>query len=622
MCGIAGVLSPSPAIAPDAAARMVHALEHRGPDEEGVAEDGPLRFGMARLAVLDIAGGHQPMWDEGRAHGLVFNGEIYNHAALRRELAALGHVFETDHSDTEVVLRGFREWGTGLFARLDGMFAIGVWDARARTLTLARDRYGEKPLYLARLPEGGWAFASELKSFAAARLFPWETDLESVRDYFTYGYIPAPWSILRGVSKVPAGTWVRLGADGATETGRYFDLAATLTEAHGARARALTVEDALDELDLLLGESVRDRMIADVPVGVFLSGGMDSASVAYYASLLNPATEAFTVAVAGDDESAQAALTARHLGMRLTRIAFDAPDAARVAASLADILDEPMSDSSILPTTRLCEEARPLVTVAVSGDGADEMLLGYRTFQGVLWRQQLDVLPSAVWPLVAAGARNSPVKFPGRRFLELVAGDPAEQSARSIGPLGERLGELLGPGEAAPAARGPHPIFPAAPGLPEGAALIDRSVYQYGTGYLQDDILVKMDRASMHHSLEVRSPFLGNALSAFALGLPLDLKVRGTTRKWLLRRLMTGRLPDEIVRGRKKGFGVPLGDWLRRDLRPLMLDLTAAVPDYLDRGFVQGLVREHLDGRDRSLELWAIMMLAAWHRRWITGPAA
>ena len=627
MCGICGFVNlgdraapPDPAILEAMKARIVH----RGPDGEGSALLDSAALGMRRLAIIDVEGGDQPIYNETGELAIVFNGEVYNFPSLRPGLEAKGHTLTT-RTDTEVILHLYEDQGEGCLQALNGMFAFAIWDRRRQELFLARDRMGKKPLYYAVTP-GSFVFASELKSLLAHPDIQPEIDFDALNQYLTYEYVPAPRTIFKGVYKLPAGHCLTLHSDGHISIRRYWDIPASLPIREDE-------EEILARFDDLLRESVRLRLISDVPLGLFLSGGIDSSTVAYYmAQLSNGPVHSFSIGFEDPsfDESAHARAVASHLGLDHHEEILDARQVCELLPQVADILDEPLADASIFPTYLLSRFTRQHVTVALGGDGGDELLMGYETFQAHRLAQRLEILPRPLLGLMRRVANALPTSldnmsfdfrakrllngmaYPGEiRPLMWITTFPPDKSS----PLSSEALEQLQEGDAL------------APSHDHLRRVSDRSVddkviYLYVKHYLQDDILVKVDRASMATSLEVRAPFLDVNVVEFLSSLPARYKLRRLTRKYLLRRLMRDRLPPGIADRPKKGFGIPLAKWFRSELRELLLETLD--PQRLERegifnaAFVQRLVEDHLAGRrDYRKELWTLTVFQLWKEHWL-----
>jgi asparagine synthase (glutamine-hydrolysing) len=632
MCGIAGLfLYRDGTLAGREArgrlAQMVAPLRHRGPDDVGVSVSGPLGLGHARLSILDLAGGHQPIWNEDRTAAVVCNGEIYNHRELRRELEARGHRFAT-RSDTEVIVHLWEDLGPACVERLAGMFALAVADFRQRRLLLARDRVGKKPLYLS--DDGAsLAFASELKSLVAAGFVAPEIDQEALDLYLAWGYVPTPWTIFKGARKLPAGHLAVCSASGM-RIERYWDV--DFQPQEGASEEALT-----DELEHLLGEAVRDRLESDVPLGAFLSGGIDSGTiVSFMSEALSSPVRTHTVGFAdrATDEREDAAAVARALGADHVETEVR-PCLEDVLPRIAWHFDEPFADPSAVPTWYVSRETRRRVTVALSGDGGDELFAGYGTrYATHLWEEKIrrglpGPLRSAVLsPLARIWPRSPRLPRPLRlaTILENLAvpGDRAFYQDRRHLPLwltGKLFGESL-------RKRQIDPFLALEPHLARAPKHdpLARSLYLDLKTWLADDGLVKVDRMSMAHALEVRCPLLDHRVIELAARVPSHLKLRGGRTKILLRRVAERRLPAEILARPKRGFAPPVSRWLREDLRDLSRDLLLA-PDALARDLfeireVGRLLEDHRTQRlDAGWALWTLLMLEVWHREVLHGSS-
>jgi asparagine synthase (glutamine-hydrolysing) len=632
MCGIVALVTSRP---PDGLERLVadltNTLAHRGPDDFGVEvfPDEGVALGMRRLSILDLEGGHQPMWDERRRRCVVFNGEIYNAAELRRELERAGHRFATDHSDTEVLVHGFEEWGSGLAERLNGMFAFALWDRDRRELHVARDRAGEKPLYVATVP-GGYALASELKALLPYPGLDRELDLAAVEQYLDFGYVLAPRTILARVRKLPAGCHAVVTPE-RYEPRRYWS---PRFAGDAARNGAAPDErELVEELDRLLDDSVRLRMVADVPVGLLLSGGIDSTTVGWYMRRHSDDVHSFSIGFEehGYDESHYSALAAEHLGTTHHLEVLSQEQARELVPRIAEILDEPMGDQSIFPTYLLSAVTRKGVKVALGGDGSDELLMGYHAYEALRLSGRLTALPRPARRAVAALARRlplrvGPVALRGVRSARAAELGTADRLLTYLGMFKGDARTLLAPDARAEL---PQTVFDGVgtellAGVPAGVGADNEAIAAFVRGYLADDILVKTDRASMAASLELRAPFLDPRVIDFLLSVPPGLKLRGGTRKYLLRRVMADRIPSEVVDRPKRGFDVPLNAWMRDSLAPLVRDLLSpervARAGLLRPAAVDRLVREHLEGRvDRGRELWLLVQLELWRERWL-GP--
>ena len=630
MCGIAGLLDLRARPVNSSLVRgLCNVLAHRGPDDEGYYIEGPVALGQRRLAILDLAGGRQPMSNEDGTIWVTFNGEIYNFRELRARLEGLGHRFATC-SDTEAIVHAYEQYGPACVKELRGMFAFALWDQPRQTLFLARDRAGKKPLFYAEV-DGQWAFASELHALLQHPGLAREVDWAALDDYLTYGYVPAPKTIFRGVRKLLPAHWltVRLRPDGSGDSDvhveRYWQLA------YEPKLR-LSEEDAADGLLEVLREAVRLRMIADVPLGALLSGGIDSSIVVALMSQLSD-RPVKTFSIGFDDQEFNELPHARRVAERCGTQHHEfivRPNALEVLPTLVRHYGEPYADSSAIPSYYVAKLTREHVKVALNGDGGDECFAGYERYAGGLAADRYGRIPAAVRRLAieplsrlipAGGSRRSRLRQ-ARRFLE-VAGKPApERYLRWIGYVrtGEKAAlysadfqEQLAGHRAESWLLEMWEQLTAA-----GLGPLDRMLALDVQSYLPYDLLVKMDIATMANSLEARSPFLDHEVMEFCARLPASYKLRGMRLKHLLKKAGAGLLPPETLARRKMGFGVPVGNWMRRELRSWTEDLLLS-PRALKRGYfepnaLRHLVDAHLEGReDRSFQLWALVWLELWH---------
>lgn len=648
MCGIAGLIigeASRSGLDLTASARIMgEAIFHRGPDDGDVWVEQTAGIGLShrRLSILDLSpAGHQPMHSACGRFVIVFNGEIYNWPELRAALESAGQARAwRGHSDTEVLLAAVAAWGLkSALSRARGMFAIALWDRAERCLFLARDRVGEKPLYYG-MAGAAFVFGSELKALRALPHWQAETDPEALALFLRYGYVPAPYSIYRGIRKLPPGTFLRVSADGsfgAPEPWWEFGQVA-LT---GVQNTSLLDEgSAIDALDRVLRAAVGEQMVADVPLGALLSGGLDSSTiVALMQAQSSRPVRTFTIGFAeGDyDEAQQAKAVARHLGTEHTELHVSPEQARQVIPQLPDIYDEPFGDSSQIPTYLVCALTRQHVSVCLSGDAGDELFGGYNRYSWAasLWRR-LGGTPGALRNL-AAGAMSGVPAGTWNQFFRIVA--PLLPSRFRVSNPGDKLHKLAEViGADSPEAlyrllvsqwRGPLPLRSTA----EPASLVgtpsqwpplsrfaDRMMAIDTLTYLPDDILVKVDRAAMAASLETRVPFLDERVIDFAWHLPFEHKVRNGQGKWLLRQLLYSYVPRELVERPKQGFGVPIEHWLRGPLRDWaedLLSLEALSSDrFLDPAPIRAMWKLHLDGRNVQYALWNVLMYQVWRKRW------
>ena len=624
MCGIAGFVNGGGEPADRAIlARMTASLAHRGPDGSGLYLDGPVGLGHRRLSIIDVAGGAQPLANEDETVWVSYNGELYNELSLRETLRARGHVYRT-HSDTESLVHLYEEQGLNFVRAVNGMFALAVWDARRRRLVLARDRMGQKPLYYAETPGGGLVFGSEPKALLLHPDIRRALDPQGLVRYLFYEYLPAPYSIWQGLRKLPQAHQL-VWENGRTTISRYWE--PPLPESGADMPFEAAAERFWDDLR---GAVARHRR-SDVPLGVFLSGGVDSSSVAAALTEIEPARSVRTFSIGFEDpsfdESAHARAVARHLGTEHHERIFSAEHVLELLPEVAAWLDEPFGDASVLPTHLLSRFARSEVTVALGGDGADELLAGYPTFQAERAARVFRRLPRrARWLAGAAVGRlpvdhgNFSLDFRLKQFVRGAAELPPLAHQRWLGSFsGPELARLLvDPSVLDVELEHVHRADALAP----GADPLTRTLWLYQDTYLPEDILTKVDRASMACGLEVRAPMLDAELVDSVERLPAEFKyARGQTKR-LLKRAASGRLPASILERPKKGFGIPVARWLRGPLAPLVERLLNA-----DRLVRQGLFRpeevarrigEHSAGtRDHRKPLWTLLMFQLWYDHWL-----
>jgi asparagine synthase (glutamine-hydrolysing) len=628
VCGIAGSVGTRSDQRQHVAV-MTRAQRHRGPDDEGLWSDDACALGHRRLAVIDLSDrGCQPMADRTGSLHLAFNGEIYNFLELREQLTALGHQFTSD-TDTEVLLYAYRQWGLDCVQRLRGMFAFGLWDAPLQRLLLARDRVGKKPLFLADV-DGGVVFSSELQGLLADRRVPREVDFAAVDAYLSWGYIPAPATGFAGVRKLAPGSWMTVDVSRGTpvvRTQRYWELSYE-------PKRRIGFDQAKSELREVLTDAVRLRMLSDVPLGAFLSGGIDSSIVVgLMAGLSSGPVKTFSIGFeeAGYNELEHAARIARLWGTDHHEHVVRA-DALSILPTLVRHYGEPYADSSAVPTYYVSQMARAEVTVALNGDGGDESFAGYDRYRGNAVAASIAGIPGShagthlLSRVLPDSVDPKSVLRRARRFLEAAHQPMPKRYARWAGYFSEADKQQLYTGALRPALEGSRPLawmeelFAGT----DARHPVDAAMAVDVRSYLPYDLLVKVDITSMAHSLEARSPFLDHRVMEFAANLPVELKLRRGTAKRLLLETFPDLLPAENVQRRKMGFGVPVGEWFRGPLRPLLEDLLAAdsrTGAYLDRATVSRLVHDHLDRRvDASSKLWALLMLEQWHREMIEAP--
>jgi asparagine synthase (glutamine-hydrolysing) len=632
MCGIAGFVDQRDTLARDERAdvldRMCRIIAHRGPDDQGAAVEGRYALGMRRLSIIDLAGGNQPMHGCDARIAVVFNGEIYNYRELQKELEARGHKFHT-HSDTEAIVHAYEEFGETCVEHLRGMFAFAIRDARDGTLFVARDRAGKKPLYYTTTREGSFVFGSELKSLLEHPQVTREVDLEALDAYLSLGYVPDELSIFRRVHKLPAGHHLTLKGETVTVKS-YWDFS------YEPVREVRREEEYVEELRALLDEAVRLRLVADVPLGAFLSGGVDSSTVVgLMARHTAQPVKTFSIGFREDsyDELKYARVAARHFGTEHHEFVVT-PDICRVVDELAWHFDEPFADSSAIPTYMVSKLAREHVKVVLSGDGGDELFAGYTRYGIEQSRRAFARLPRFVREgLMRPLSRRLPHGARGRNFIHNVSLDPLARYFDSVSAFG---------------ALGKHSLYARAfrerlngHGGEEGGALarfrrhaarvtsgdaLDALLYLDSKTYLPGDILTKVDRMSMAVSLEARVPLLDHKLIEFATRIPASLKMRGAETKYIFKRAVRGLVPDEILDRPKQGFGVPVQEWineeLRERIRETLMSRRARERGYFDGAYIDLLFDEHGRGRrDHSTRLWTLFMLELWHRAFADADA-
>ena len=632
MCGIAGFVESSRAGAPltadDSRAlvhRMCDVIRHRGPDDEGAWVADGVALGMRRLSIIDLSSGHQPIHNEDRSVWIVFNGEIYNFPELRRELEAAGHRFYTS-TDTEAIVHAYEQWGAAAIARLRGMFGLAIWDLRSRTLLVARDRIGIKPIYYAEA-NGRLYFGSELKSLLQAPDVPRAIDLDALDHYLSFLYTPRDGSIFSSVRKLPPGhvlTW----RDGRVTIDQYWSIPA-------AESFRGTEADAVAQLRAVLSDAVRCHLLSDVPLGAFLSGGIDSSLVV---GLMAEATgqRVKTFSIGFDepafDELEHARRVAEHFATDHHEFVVK-PDALDILDRVVSHFDEPFADASAIPTWYVSEMARRHVTVVLSGDGGDELFGGYDRYLPHPRVVAFDrYSPGALRRVAAIAASRLPHGARGKNFLRHVSRDQQGRYIDAIRFFGvDEKPELLA-GDVWRQLRGPDPETRLARQFDRFAALpwASQMMRFDAETYLPEDVLTKVDRMSMAHSIESRVPLLDNEVIDFAATLPAGLKIKDGRRKHVLKEVAATLLPADIVTRRKQGFGVPLEVWFRGGMRELFAD-TLLSASSLQRGFfepafVKRIVAEHACGkRDHSLRLWQLVVFETWYRLYVDAvgePAA
>jgi asparagine synthase (glutamine-hydrolysing) len=605
---------------------MTASLFHRGPDQQGVFQSEEVSLCAVRLKIIDLGGGDQPIVSDDGSTVIAFNGEIYNHAALRQELESLGHRFHST-CDTEVVLHAFQEWNTACFPRLRGMFAVALWSEPERRLVLARDRLGIKPLYLYRRGQDVW-FGSELKAILEHPDIPRMLDTDALEHYLCLNYVPSPYTLVKGIEKLAPGHLLEW-RDGTTRIEPWWRL-------EFSPRSSWTVESAKEELDHLLKESVREHLVSDVPLGIWASGGLDSSTILHYAAEANPRRlQTFSVSFQGRsfDESPYFREMARRYGT--DHHEFDLSPDQELESAIEDIAwysDEPGADAGALPVWFLSRMSRQHVTVALSGEGADELFGGYLTYVADHLTRSMRLLPLAARRLALSALRKYwpcsddkiSLEYMLKRGIEGSCLDPDEAHFFWNGTFTAAQRKRLCPNSNGHNVR--H-LFERLPENLSGIGYVNRYMLVDQYYYLPDDILYKCDRMSMAHALEVRPPFLDHRIVEFAASLPQNFKVRGITTKFLLKELMRGKLPSAIIDRKKTGFDIPTHDWFRTILRDLLLDTlipeAVSASGIFDARAIQDLIRDHMERRiNVGYHLWGLLTLFLWMKRWrIETPA-
>ena len=619
MCGIGGFTRLGEAGEPGVARRIVDSLYHRGPDQQGIFEGCVVTLCAVRLRVVDLAGGDQPLVSADGNTVLVFNGEIYNHFEIRAELEPRGHRFQS-RSDTETVLAAYLEWGTECFARFRGMFGLAVWEEREQRLVLARDRMGIKPLYYCQKRNDIY-FGSELKAILSHSQIPRQLDLEALGYYLSLNYVPGPHTLIDGIRKLLPGHYLEW-KQGQTRIERWWQFPAL-------SPRRMSLASAKEKLDWLLRESVREHLAADVPLGVWASGGLDSSTILHYASTeCSTKLKTFSISFAGRrfDESTHFRRIARAYGT--DHYEFDLGpdlDLSATVEALAFYSDEPSADAGALPVWYLSQLTRKTVTVALSGEGADEMFGGYITYLADRACRWFQMVPryfrrgfyKALDHYVPVSDEKISLEYKVKRWTEGSCLHPDEAHFFWNGTFSPEQARQICPSLRSNILR--HLVTAVAKHTRGG--ILSRYLTTDQNYYLADDILYKTDRMSMAHSLEVRPPFLDHRIVEFAAEIPETLKVRGLTQKRILKELMKDKLPQVVIERKKAGFDIPAHDWLRGALRELLLDtlnpIAISATGIFDARAIQALIRDHMERRSNAgYHLWGLLTLFLWMKRW------
>jgi asparagine synthase (glutamine-hydrolysing) len=628
MCGIAGFIEKRAGGAGGASDertalldRMCRRIAHRGPDDQGMFVRAGVALGMRRLSIIDLAGGHQPLSGCDAAVTVVFNGEVYNYRELQRELEARGHRFQT-HSDTEAIVHAYEEFGEKCVEHLRGMFAFALWDERARQLFIARDRVGKKPLYYTLTPDGTLVFGSELKSLLEHPEVARETNADALDAYLSFGYVPDPLCIFRGIHKLPPGHHLRF-ADGRVTVEQYWDFSYEPVEIKRE-------EEYLEELSALLDEAVRLRLVSDVPLGAFLSGGVDSSAVVGLMSrAMSQPVKTFSIGFNEDtyDELKYARVAAKHFGTEHHEFIVT-PDICEIVDELVWHFDEPFADSSAIPTYMVSKLAREYVTVVLSGDGGDELFAGYTRYVVDRKRSGLARLPRVVREGVMQPLSASlPHGAWGRNYLRNVSLAPVDRYLDSISiftDLNKQSLYTTGFKQQLNERRAGVEMFRSLAASVNTGDGVDPLLYLDSKTYLPGDILTKVDRMSMAVSLEARVPLLDHKLIEFVTRIPASLKLKGLETKYIFKQAVRGLVPDEILNRPKQGFGVPIAEWINLQLRgrihETLTERRTRERGLFDSRYVSLLLEEHERGRrDHASALWALLMLELWHRSFVDG---
>lgn len=627
MCGIAGWINLDTGKSNNGADTVLHSMcetiVHRGPDSEGLWIDDQAALGMRRLSIIDLKTGDQPVFNCDRSVIVMMNGELYNYREIREDLEKRGHKFVT-HSDTEILPHLYEEYGDALVDHVNGMFAFSLWDTRSKKLIIARDRFGEKPLYYG-VFDRKLIWASEPKAMLAHPLVNAELNLNALRHYVSFDYVPAPMSIYKGVSKLPAAHTL-IVENGEIRTRRYWDLQWDGDVPAKPRRRK---EEKAEELRELLSDAVRMRLVSDVPLGILLSGGIDSSTVAAFAT--HHATErvkTFSIGFEEDsfDESKYARQVAKHLNTEHYEDKLSAATAGDLIGEIGTWLDEPMSDGSLIPTYLLARFVRKHVTVALGGDGGDELFAGYPMYYAHGVAAKYKAIPAflrsvLIEPIVNAlpvSTNNLSFDYKAKRFVRAAKFDDVERHHSWFGSFSREQHKQLFTHDVLAATdadiyRGVRELV----GVSDAKNVVERMQYADINYYLAEDILTKVDRAAMAVSLETRAPFLDPRVGQFAASIPVEYKLQGKAGKVILKEAMKGLLPHEILHRPKKGFGIPIAQWLKGRLNPLMHDMLRSdrlkAQGLFEPDYVQRLIKEHESGAaSHHKELWTLLVFQLW----------
>jgi len=629
MCGIAGWINLENKSSQNQSETVLHSMcermKHRGPDSEGLWADETVALGMRRLSVIDLHTGEQPVYSEDKSIVVMMNGELYNYREVRAELEKRGHKFVTS-SDTEILPHLYEEYGEAMLDQINGMFAFALWDKRRKKLLVARDRFGEKPLYYG-VFDNKLIFASELKVLLENPSVKGEIDLNSLRQFLSFDYVPAPNSIFRGISKLPAAHFLTV-ENGTIKTRRYWNL-------NWQKSRTnLSLSDSAEELRDLLADAVRMRLVADVPLGILLSGGVDSSTVAAFATQFSTEkVKTFSIGFEEDsfDESKYARQVANHLQTEHYEDKLSVEKAADLISEIGLWLDEPMSDGSLIPTFLLSRFVRKHVTVALGGDGGDEIFAGYPMYFAHKVANFYNGIPAVfrnnlIEPVVnnlPVSNKNLSFDYKAKRFVRASKYDLVTRHHSWFGSFSiDEQSKLLSKDVLAQTS---NDIYKSAKNLLEICDAendIEKMQFLDLNFYMAEDILTKVDRASMAVSLEVRAPFLDPRIAQFAASIPLEYKLKGNKGKYILKKAVEPLLPKNILHRPKKGFGIPIAEWLKGRLNPLMHELLNAKrlkeQGLFDANFVQKLIKEHeTNAASHHKQLWTLLVFQLWQENFL-----
>ena len=625
MCGIAGYYGQGNK---DLLVKMTNALKHRGPDDAGFFVDEKVGLGHQRLSIIDLSSAaHQPMSNEDKTIWIAFNGEIYNFKELRSKLKNK-HTF-TSSSDTEIILHLYEEMGVTALEQLEGMFAIALYDQKNKKLFLARDRMGKKPIYYS-LVNNTLIFGSEIKALLNHSLIKKELNLSALNEYLLYEYVPTPNSIFKNIYKLEPGHFLEYDGDNLKKQ-KFWEINFQLSITN----YQLRIIDAIKELDTRIDRAVQTRLVSDVPLGIFLSGGIDSSTIAYYAQKnSHQKIKTFSIGFKEDsfDESKYARLVARHLGTEHYEKILSAEDSLNLIPRIGELMDEPLADASIVPTFLLSKFTREHVTVALGGDGGDELFCGYDTFVAHRLAEYYEKIPRAIRQnLIEEVVKRLPTSFSNISFdfkaKKFISGFNIAKKYRHQHWLGafdrDERKKLFQPDVWQQIEK--ENEFKAIDDYLVNVAQADyfnQLIYLYLRTYLMDDILVKVDRASMFNSLEVRAPFLDTAVVDFANSLPLPFKLHRLSTKYILKKLMAGKLPPSIINRKKKGFGLPIAQWIAGDLKSFTLEMLnenkIKKEGLFDYQYISKLLNDHFNRRaDNRKLIWTLLIFQMWREKWL-----